>query len=330
MHLISNKIVNRFLQALVQDGVNLDDIYKSLSIEQNKLSQPGRLLTTETFAKLMRSVYELRNDESAGYTDKPLRLGTFRMMCHATINCSNLRQALLRMMAFFQLLSDEFDWSLIEQGEEAKLSFNHLSKKAPASDFFAVFMLVVIWRWSSWLADFPLLLNRVYIDNSDEGFHTELDSIFKAPIYFNKSKKQLVLPSHYLNLPVKQNSETLLPFLRNSPERLLSHYQSDNSISVQVKTQLELEDSLETISLSTIAEHFNCSAQTLARRLKNDGHLFLELKDKVRKAKAINLLIKSDLSISQISSQLGFSEDSVFYRTFKKWTGLTPKQFRQQ
>lgn len=330
MQLISNKIVLWFLQALIQEDVDLNDIYKSLAIDQNTLKQSERILTAEQFAKLMRHVYELKNDESAGYCDKPLRLGTFKMMCHATINCSNLRQALLRMMAYFELLSDEFIWSLVEQGEEAKLSFTHLTKKDPVNDYFTVFMLIIIWRWASWLVDFPLLLNRIYFSYDDEGFHTELNSIFRASIYFNKSKNQLVLPLHYLNLPVKQNNETLLPFLKNSPEGLLSHYQSNNSISVQVKAQLELEDSLETASLSTIAERFNCSAQTLARKLKNDGHLFLELKDKVRKAKAINLLLKSNLPISHISSQLGFSEDSVFYRTFKKWTGLTPKQFRQQ
>jgi len=330
MHVISNRIVFWLLQAAIEKNVDLSPVYEKYDFQPLALDSQTPLFSSGQFASLMRELFELTEDESAGYTDKPLRLGTFRMLCHATINCGNLRQALLRMMQYFKLLSDELDWSLKEQGEDAILVFEHHTKRPPINGYFVSCMFTIIWRWAAWMVDYPLLLNRVSFRFGSDGYQQELNAIFRTPLYFKQNQNQLVLPAHYLNLPVKQNSQSLTGFLQNSPECLLSHYQPDKSVSAQVKYQLGLLERVEPSTLTSIATHFNCSAQTLARRLKSEGHQFQEIKDKVRKEKAINLLLQTDLSIDNISAQLGFSEDSVFYRTFKKWTGVTPTQFRQQ
>jgi AraC-like DNA-binding protein len=47
---------------------------------------------------------------------------------------------------------------------------------------------------------------------------------------------------------------------------------------------------------------------------------------KIEEAK--NLIVYSDLSISEIYSVLNFHDQSYFIKVFKKLTGLTPKQFK--
>jgi len=329
MHHISNQIVNWQLQALKARNIDLTSIYQKLEISEVELDQTGRLLSAEQFAHLMRLAFDLVDDEAVGYTQKPLRTGTFRMLCHATIDCDNLRRALLRMIDFFRLLSDEFDWSLTEQGEEAILTFDNQPNGIIDNGYFTASMMTILWRWASWLIDTPILLSRVYFDFADQKIAEDLTDIYRTSVFFDQAKSQMVLPAHYLEQPVKQDAESLVPFLANSPECLLSHYQSDSSLSVQVKLYLEQQEVLDTATLETVAEHFQLSGQTLARRLRKEGHQFLELKDKVRKNKAINYLIRTDMAIAEISQMLGFSEDSVFYRNFKKWTGVTPNQYRQ-
>jgi len=41
-------------------------------------------------------------------------------------------------------------------------------------------------------------------------------------------------------------------------------------------------------------------------------------------------LVYTSMTISQISDQLGFSEPAYFSRFFKRMTGQSPKDFRQQ
>jgi AraC-like DNA-binding protein len=53
-----------------------------------------------------------------------------------------------------------------------------------------------------------------------------------------------------------------------------------------------------------------------------------DLYDETRKELACAALTRSDRSIKEVCYGLGFSEPSAFYRAFKRWTGLTPQQFR--
>lgn len=50
----------------------------------------------------------------------------------------------------------------------------------------------------------------------------------------------------------------------------------------------------------------------------------------VRMNAAVNLLLETELSISQIAKNIGYQSQVAFINMFKKWCGLTPGQFRVQ
>lgn len=70
------------------------------------------------------------------------------------------------------------------------------------------------------------------------------------------------------------------------------------------------------------------SPQTLRRRLKDEGTSYQKLKDQLRRDMALFYLDQPDISIQGIAEMLGFAEPSTFHRAFKKWTGMTPGDYR--
>ena len=55
---------------------------------------------------------------------------------------------------------------------------------------------------------------------------------------------------------------------------------------------------------------------------------YKEYLNELRVNKACELLEKNDLSIKQISKQVGCYEVASFYRVFKKVMGMTPDEYR--
>ncbi|MCY1187105.1 HTH-type transcriptional regulator VirS [compost metagenome] len=69
---------------------------------------------------------------------------------------------------------------------------------------------------------------------------------------------------------------------------------------------------------------------SLQRRLREQGLTFSSLVDKVRCELATHYLRQQQLPISELAPLLGYSEASAFSRAFRRWFGVSPRQWRQQ
>jgi AraC-like DNA-binding protein len=69
---------------------------------------------------------------------------------------------------------------------------------------------------------------------------------------------------------------------------------------------------------------------TLHRKLDQEGVIFRDIKDSLRRDLAIDRLTHSNASVAQIAGELGFAEPSAFHRAFKTWTGVRPGDYRQR
>ena len=77
-----------------------------------------------------------------------------------------------------------------------------------------------------------------------------------------------------------------------------------------------------------LADQLSCSHRTLTRKLKSEGVSFQQLLDEVRFSMAKQMLYQSSKSTKQIANYIGITNPSVFCRAFKKWSGVTPSEYR--
>ena len=83
-------------------------------------------------------------------------------------------------------------------------------------------------------------------------------------------------------------------------------------------------------SASNVAQRLAMSTRTLSRKLSDEGVAFTEILEETRAALARRYLTEHDLPISEIAWLLGYAEVSSLTHAFKRWTGMTPRQFRSR
>lgn len=101
------------------------------------------------------------------------------------------------------------------------------------------------------------------------------------------------------------------------------------TLSPQVK-QLLLESLPQIPSLLSLAETFSLGKRTFCRNLEIEHTNYKRLLAEVREELAKNYLVTTALSADQIALQLGFEDTGSLRKAFKRWTGSTMKQYREQ
>ena len=84
------------------------------------------------------------------------------------------------------------------------------------------------------------------------------------------------------------------------------------------------------LSDNKVAEALFMSPRNLQRKLEAEGTTFKTLLTEIRRDLALKYIQDTELTLTEISFMLGFSEMSAFSRAFKQWTGKSPRVQRQQ
>ncbi len=86
----------------------------------------------------------------------------------------------------------------------------------------------------------------------------------------------------------------------------------------------------EGFSLQQVAKEINMNANYLGQVFKREtGKTYTAYVTELRIERAKEMLRTDESSISDIAASLGFNDYFYFLKTFKRITGMTPKQFRQ-
>ena len=134
----------------------------------------------------------------------------------------------------------------------------------------------------------------------------------------------------YNEIVVSMFKSIIVMILRNeniSQERL-SHWDLDNN---QFQIEKILQDEFNTITLKELANKLFMSERELQRYLlTNYKKTFIELRNDARMAYASNQLIYTDISITELSYQVGYSSVTHFTYAFKNYYGISPLKYKKE
>jgi AraC-like DNA-binding protein len=81
-------------------------------------------------------------------------------------------------------------------------------------------------------------------------------------------------------------------------------------------------------SAEEAARQLHMSPRTLQRKLADADTTYQQLVDDTRRDLALRYIEDPARSLTDITFALGFSQPSAFTRAFRRWTGVSPSEYR--
>lgn len=334
-HTLSVASVNLILFAARQRGVDTDALGRAVGIDPATLADPDGRIAIRQVQQLWRELVAVTNDPAfalkLGELINPVTVGT---LAYVMMHCPTLGRAFEKLCHYQDIVCEGVSTSgrRVQSdtfGPVFELTLTIISPDIIYPDY------VLNSELSIYLSAIRALTGQVvrprevrfaYPRPPDSREHERVFT--PARLVFDASETALVLDGHLLDTPILNANPHLFTLFTQHADALLANLHAPN-LTARVKREIVALLKGEEPTLAVVADRLNLGVRTLQLHLKDEGTTYQQVLDEVRKALAVEHLREPNLSTTDIAYLLGFAEPSVFFRSFKKWTGETPGAFRR-
>jgi len=286
-------------------------------------------------AELARLLAQI--EESCGHAGFGLKVGEeihpsdYSTLGYLLMNCESLKHALEFATRYKFVLNPNFNSTLTLQEEQ--YHYQLLPHKA-GQTFFPT-LVELDFASAVQLARFlvgknnsrKVKLKCVSFQHPPQAPLHEYQTLFRCPLHFEASSNLIVLDKQVVDLPIRAANQQFFNMLKRKLKRIETSGHLAPRFSQQIFKFLANQQGYVP-DLCTTAQHFNVSTSTLKKRLQQESLSFSAICDELNKKNALKLMRRSDTLIKEIYTSLNFKSASAFNRAFKRWTGLSPSQYR--
>ena len=155
------------------------------------------------------------------------------------------------------------------------------------------------------------------------------NAFFRAEVEFDAPQNMIVFDKQDLLEPLR----TANPEIRVLSEKMTAQYLEDygsGEFRTIVRSQILSLLRNGRSSEENVAKALNMSCSSLSRRLRQEGVTYRQMLNETQRSLALQHLRDASLPISEIGFRLGFEDLSSFSRSFRRWTGVSPREWRRR
>ena len=319
------------LDVLRQRGVEPDPVRRAAGLEDSSLEDPDLRVEASQAYRAWEAAVALTGDPDLGLLVASAQpAGAFDLLEYAFRASATLGRAFEQLARYRRVVRDDLEVVLSEDDARASVAFT-LGQPGPLlrqqANYFLLSWLRVA-REATGRADLTPLETRVPYPAPERVLGIE--RAFGGTIVYECAAPALVFDRSVLSLPTTRPDPGLLRVLGPRLRRLEPSPAGERPFAEAVRGHVEEDLPSGDVTAARVAADLGVSVRTLDRRLAAEGTSFRQVLDGVRRELAERHLRDPRATPGEIAFQLGYSESSAFHRSFKRWTGLTPRAFRRR
>jgi len=301
----------------------------SLALSTDLLDDKEARVPLTTYYQLWEEAERLTQDPAIGlHIGQKSYADLMGLVGNILVHSDDLEKAIEQYVRLFSLVNNGIKLTFDRQGRFSILEFHYQKPEFYCRADMERTLALAILRTQQYVND-QVVLEKVSLEHSEPDYSPEYQKVFGCPVEFNQKVCGITFSSRFLHFSPKQKNPYIQSALQVYAEAIQTRL-FKRKIGDKVKDIVLSELPKGKVDIDMVAQRLHMSRQTLYRKLKKETLIFQELVEDIRRDKALELIKDDSLSLSEIAFLLGFSELSAFSRAFKRWTGIRPKQYRNE
>lgn len=303
-------------------------VFRAAGIPTELSTDPMSRLPTTAVTRLYRACVEVTHNPYFGLTvARFIQISTLHALGYALAASSTLMDFCRRLERYFRLASQVAKVSLVEADGKVYLRFEHLVEVSAETEdaFFGFLVLTMRLLYKPGFNPVRVEFHRPMPREGAEPY----EKLMRAPVSFSNAVGQLVFDRDDLIRALPGACPELAQVNDNISIDYLARLDKNDVVTGVTKKIIELLPDGD-CDRDKVASALCMSPSTLQVKLLQRGTNFQQLLDDIRRELGCSYVRQPTRSVTEITFLLGFANTSNFTRAFKRWTGMSPTEFRHQ
>lgn len=326
---VSIRVVRGLLDAIAAAGVERFALLAHAGLDRTWLSNDdARVSRTQVF-QMCELALDLTGDPAFGlHWGEHTSDSTFTPLSHLIAHSANFGAGLQTLFDYHRLIADEAACELVQEGEHMTLRLGALRSLPARVRTFVVEMEAVGMCRMMRMFGPEVRPQRVSFAYPAPQHRSEYARIFQGVERFEAPYSCITFSRSLLSAVPPHKDDEVHTALRAIASRRVLRLTNRTPYALRLREQLVKQGPCMRPDMEHAAERLGLSVRSLRRRLKSEGETFHGIVNEAAAIIAKHLLEVGNKSIQEVAFEMGFSDTSGFHRAFKRWTGVTPRIFR--
>ena len=330
MSRLSTNILSFRIAVGAEAGADIDTILRDADLPKSVMHGDPEFVDLAAERRVWRAMVAATGREDIGLLCG-LRLPTQAMgvLGYVMANAPTLRVAVDKNCAYQRIMGDSMGMVAERGAKQTKLWLDQWTQWHDPLRYTVDCFMAAMVSWPASNVAGPVAPRQV-------GFHFArpddigtYERVFApAEIRFGTEVSFQIYDNKVLDQPIIGANRALFQSFEEKVQRVVGQLESLDSWTDRVRKTIAEHLKGSSPTLEVVASTLAVSVRTLQLRLNDEGTSFSEILNETKFDLAKEFLISGDVRNEEIAYLLGYSEGSAFTRSFKKWTGSTPSQFR--
>jgi AraC-like DNA-binding protein len=324
---IARMVATRLREA----GVPLAPLLSGAGLTIKQIDDRSVRLPAQGQIRFLKLAAEALQDDLLGFhLAQDLELREIGLLYYVLASSDIMADALVRAERYSGIVNEGMSLRC-RLGKETALALSYVDIERRSDRHQVEIWLMSLVRLCRQLTNRRLIPSRVRIIHRRPTTPPEFRSFLGCEIEFGADTDEIVFPGTVRLMPVVSADPHLNELLIKYSEEALAHRPANRpALRSSVENAIAPLLPHGKAGAGEVARRLGMSHRTLARRLAAEGLTFSDIQAELKIDLAKRYLNDGDLAVSQIAWLLGYREVSAFTHAFKRWTGMTPRQFRAQ